>query len=222
MPLPVINACPVGNLPRKSLLLYLCTDRRLLRGRDLCECVEQAIRGGVTLVQLREKDASARSFFELALSVRAVTKRHGIPLVVNDRLDVALAAGADGAHIGQTDLPLGAARKLAGSRLFIGVSVGTVQEALDAERDGADYVGAGAVFPTDTKADAGEAVGLERLRAIVGAVRIPVVGIGGVNAGNARSVVQTGAAGIALVSGIISQDDVEAAARELKELVSGS
>jgi thiamine-phosphate pyrophosphorylase len=199
-----------------DLLLYLCTDRILSLGRPITQAVEEAIEGGVSMVQLREKDASSREFYEIALTVKAITQRHHIPLVINDRLDSALAVGADGLHIGQSDLPLLEARRLGGKDLFIGVSASTVEEALRAERDGADYIGAGAVYPTGSKADAGDAIGLATLQAICGAVKIPVVGIGGLNAGNAAAVMGTGAAGAAVISAILSQPDIREAALALR------
>jgi thiamine-phosphate pyrophosphorylase len=200
----------------KDLLLYLCTDRVLALGRPITQAVEEAIAGGVTMVQLREKNASSREFYEIALEVQAITRRHRVPLIINDRLDIALAVGAEGIHIGQSDLPLGAARRLAGKDLFIGVSASTVEEALEAERNGADYLGVGAVYPTGSKADAGDAIGLERLRAVIAAVSIPVVGIGGVNPENAGAVMRTGAAGIAVISAILSQPGIREAARNLR------
>jgi len=203
---------------RADLALYLCTDRLLARGRPLAAAVAAAIDGGVTMVQIREKEASTGEFYRIALDVQAVTRARGIPLVVNDRLDIALAIGAEGLHIGQSDMPLAAARAVAGGRLFIGVSAATVEEALAAEREGADYLGVGPLFPTGSKADAGEAIGLDRLRAIAAAVRIPLVGIGGINPENVRSVRESGAAGLAVISAILSQDDITAAARRLRGL----
>jgi thiamine-phosphate pyrophosphorylase len=171
------------------------------------------------MVQLREKDASTGEFYRIALDVRAVTRRHHIPLVINDRLDIALAVEAEGLHIGQSDLPLPAARRIAGKGMFIGLSASTVEEALRAQAEGADYLGVGAVYPTGSKADAGEAIGLEGLAEILAAVKIPVVGIGGVNAGNAAEVLKTGAAGIAVISGILSQPGIEEAARNLRTIL---
>jgi thiamine-phosphate diphosphorylase len=205
-------------LKREDLLLYLCTDRVLSLGRPITETVEAAIAGGVTMVQLREKDAPTGEFYAIAREVQAVTRRHHIPLVINDRLDIALAIGAEGLHIGQSDLPLREARRLAGNT-FIGVSVSTVEEALAAEAEGADYLGAGAVYPTGSKADAGEAIGIDGLAEICGAVRIPVVGIGGINAANTAPVMQAGAAGIAVISAIVSQPDIQAAARSLRTIL---
>ena len=206
---------PNTDFLRKALRLYLCTDRVLALGRPLPEALETAIAGGVTMVQLREKDATSREFYDIALTVRELTRRHNIPLVINDRLDIALAVDADGLHIGQSDLPLETVRRIAGQRLFVGVSAGNLQEALQAEAVGADYLGVGAVFPTGSKADAGQAIGPEGLRAICGAVHIPVVGIGGINPSNAAAVMQSGAAGIAVISAILSQQDIRAAAENL-------
>ncbi|MDR2494258.1 MAG: thiamine phosphate synthase [Spirochaetaceae bacterium] len=199
-------------LDPRLLRLYLCAGSALTLGRPLDEAVAAAIAGGVTMVQLREKDASGREFYERALSVRRITEAGGVPLVINDRLDVALGVGAAGLHIGQHDIPVEAARRVAGNRLFIGVSVGTVAEALRAQAGGADYLGAGAVFPTGSKADAGDAIGVAALGAICSAVRIPVVAIGGICPGNAGAVLETGAAGIAVISAILSQSDIKSAA----------
>ncbi|MDR2079276.1 MAG: thiamine phosphate synthase [Treponema sp.] len=203
----------------KDLLLYLCIDRVLALGRPIATAVEEAVAGGVTMVQLREKEASSREFYETALALRALTRRLHVPLVINDRLDIALAVCADGLHIGQSDLPLSAVRQLAGRDMLIGVSASTVEEALDAERNGADYLGVGAVYPTGSKADAGAAIGLERLSEICAVVTIPVVGIGGVNGDNAGAVIKAGAAGIAVISGILSQPDIKEAARELRTII---
>jgi thiamine-phosphate pyrophosphorylase len=200
----------------RDLRLYLCTDQVLSLGRPITEAVEAALAGGVTMVQLREKEVSSREFYEIALKIKAITQKHGIPLVINDRPDIALAVGAEGIHIGQSDLPLPVVRKLAGKALFIGVSAGTVEEALAAQREGADYLGVGAVYPTGSKADAGDAIGLAGLLAVRQAVSIPVVGIGGIGPRNAGEVRKTGAAGIAVISAILSQPDITEAARALR------
>jgi thiamine-phosphate pyrophosphorylase len=206
---------------RPALRLYLCTGRLLSPGQPLREAVAAAVAaavaGGVTMVQLREKEASGREFYETARELRSLTRRLAIPLVINDRLDIALAVGAEGLHIGQSDLPLKTARRLAGRRMFIGVSAASVEEALAAERDGADYLGAGAVYPTASKADTGEAIGIPGLAEICAAVRIPVVGIGGLTEENAGAVLEAGAAGIAVISAILSRPDREDAARRLRE-----
>jgi thiamine-phosphate pyrophosphorylase len=208
-------------MKRHDLLLYLCTDQGYLGSRNFAEIMEEAIAGGVTMLQIREKNACTREFFEMACIARNITKARRIPLVINDRLDVALAVEADGLHIGQSDLPLQAARKIAGGKLFIGVSAGTVEDALAAEKDGADYLGAGAVFPTGSKDDAGSAIGLEGLSRICAAVKIPVVGIGGIGLANAADVMKSGAAGIAVISAILAQKDIKAASETLKAQIGG-
>ncbi|MDR1932212.1 MAG: thiamine phosphate synthase [Spirochaetales bacterium] len=204
---------------KADLLLYLCTDRLLSKGRPVIEAVEAAIAGGVTMVQIREKEAETREFFTIALEIQAVTRRHKIPLVVNDRADIALAIGAEGLHLGQTDMPVDAARRLVGSRMFIGVSAGTVAEAVAAEKAGADYLGVGAVYPTGSKADAGAAIGLGRVREIRAAVGLPFVAIGGIGAENAADVMAAGADGVAVISAILSQPDIRAAAEKLRKAI---
>jgi thiamine-phosphate pyrophosphorylase len=203
---------------REALSLYLCTDRILARGRPIEDAVEQAISGGVTMVQIREKDASTRDFYDIALKIQKATRRANIPLVVNDRLDIALAIGADGLHIGQSDMPLAVVRHLAGNRMFIGVSAGTAEEAREAETGGADYIGAGAIFTTGSKTDA-LAIGLEGLAQIRAAVKIPIVAIGGINAENTRQALNAGADGIAVISAILSVPDIPQAARQLRSLI---
>jgi thiamine-phosphate pyrophosphorylase len=171
------------------------------------------------MIQIREKDISTREFYETALAVKKITQARNVPLVINDRLDIALAVGADGLHIGQSDMPLEAVKKITGDRIFVGVSVGTVEEAVEAQKRGADYLGAGAVFPTGSKADAGDAIGLEKFAEICASVDIPVVGIGGISVENAKEVMKSGAAGIAVISAILSQKDIKAAAERLKAQV---
>jgi thiamine-phosphate pyrophosphorylase len=199
-----------------DLLLYLCTDRLLALGRPLVQALEDAIAGGVTMVQLREKEASSREFYDMAREIQAVTRRYRVPLVINDRLDIALAVGAEGLHIGQSDLPLKEARRLAGKDMFIGISASTVEEAREAERSGADYLGIGAVYPTGSKTDAGDAIGLAVFAEVCASVKIPAVGIGGLNASNAVAVMKAGAAGVAVISAILSQPDIREAARALR------
>ncbi|HOI75425.1 MAG TPA: thiamine phosphate synthase [Syntrophales bacterium] len=193
--------------------LYLVTDRRWLMGRDLVACIEEAILGGVTVVQLREKDADSRSFFELAGRMKALTDRYGIPLMINDRLDIAQAVGAAGVHLGLDDLPVPTVRKILGPDRIVGASAATVEEALCFEKEGADYLGVGAVFETATKLG-NESVSFDDLRNIKRAVNIPVVAIGGIKAENAGAVMETGVDGVAVVSSILAVPDVrEAAAR---------
>jgi thiamine-phosphate pyrophosphorylase len=183
-------------------------------GRSLTEAVEQAVSGGVTMVQLREKTACGRDFYNLAIEMRKLTKRLRVPLIINDRTDIALAAGADGVHLGQSDLPVEAARRIM-EHGIIGVSAGNAEQAVLAWRGGADYIGAGAVFPTPSKDDAGEAIGLDTLRDICASVKVPVIAIGGVHAGNAADVMRCGASGIAVISAILANADPREAARKI-------
>ena len=201
--------------------LYLVTDRRWLGERTLWDGVEEAIRGGATLVQLREKEISSKEYLELAQRVKEVTDRHDIPLIINDRIDIALAIDADGVHLGPEDLPVPIARKLLGDDKIIGSSAASVDEALLFQAQGADYLGVGAVFPTATKRGT-EKVGLEDLRGIKSAVHIPVVAIGGINAENAKPVMETGVDGVAVVSAIMNQTDIREAARQLLSLLRGA
>ena len=196
--------------------LYLCTDRGLMTSATIEESVEAAVRGGATVVQLREKDCSSREFYELGLRVREITARYGVPLFVNDRADIALAVGADGVHVGQSDLPCRAVRAIAPGML-VGVSASSLAEAVQAERDGADYLGVGAMFATGTKTDAA-IVSMEELEAIRRAVSIPIVVIGGINRNTIPAFRGKGIDGAAVVSAIVAQPDPEAAARELLQL----
>lgn len=194
--------------------LYLVTDRELLGSKDLVTTVEQAIQGGVTVVQVREKNLSSREFLEVALAVKTVTDKYKVPLIINDRADIAMAVDAAGLHIGQDDLPLEAARKLLGSNKIIGVSTATLEEALLAQSQGADYLGVGAIFPTNTKDDA-DSVSLAQLQAIKAALHIPVVAIGGISGSNLEAVIRTGVDGAAVVSAIIAANDPYEAACKL-------
>jgi len=197
--------------------LYLVTDRKMLRERDLGQSIELAIQGGVTLVQLREKSVSTREFLELAIKVKEITARYQIPLIINDRLDIALAVDADGLHVGQNDLPMLKARELFPDKI-IGVSASTLAEALLAQQQGADYLGVGAVFSTSTKTDATE-VSLEQLELIKKSVTIPVVAIGGINEMNLKQVLAAGVDGVSVVSAILAKEDILLAAKQLRELI---
>ncbi|MBP0725676.1 thiamine phosphate synthase [Bacillus sp. RG28] len=194
--------------------LYLVTDRNVLGNRDLIQSVEEAIQGGATVVQLREKNCSSLDFYNLAIKLKKVTSKYGVPLIINDRLDIALAVKADGLHIGQEDLPLTVVKTIVGDDMIIGVSANTLEEALLAEKQGADYVGIGAVYPTDTKLDA-DYLTLDDLRSIRKAISIPIVGIGGINEKNAVEVMGTNIEGVAIVSAILGKQDVKQAAQEL-------
>ncbi len=199
--------------------LYLVTDSGLSRGRLQVQVVEAALRGGVTVVQYREKSASTRRMVEEARELRVLCKAAGVPFIVNDRIDVALAVDADGVHVGQEDMPAALARRLIGKGRILGVSAVSAEEARRAEADGADYIGASPIFSTPTKPDAPPPMGVEGLRQLARSVGIPVVAIGGMNAGNAARIMEAGAAGVAVVSAIVAADDVEAAAREIRAAV---
>ncbi len=199
--------------------LYLVTDRPLSRWRSTREIVEAAVAGGVSCVQLREKQCGTREFIEQARSIRSLLREKNIPLIINDRVDVALAAGADGVHLGQQDMPIDLARKISSGSLLIGISAESIDDAVRAEQEGADYIGISPVFSTPTKTDTGPALGLTGVRAIRELVKIPLVGIGGINYHNAISVIAAGADGIAVVSAIVSAADPAAAAQQLRDMV---
>lgn len=200
---------------RERLALYVITDRGLARGRDEVEIARAALRGGATALQLRGKDRDARPLCELGRALLLESRAAGALLFVNDRLDVAQAIGADGVHLGQEDLPCAEARRIAGPGLLIGVSAESPTLAQAAERDGADYLGTGAVYATSSKADAGAPIGVAGLAAVVAATRLPVVAIGGIGIANAAPCIAAGACGVAVISAVVGADDPEAAAREL-------
>jgi thiamine-phosphate pyrophosphorylase len=195
--------------------LYLVTDRDLAKGRAIVDVVRAAVAGGVTVVQLREKTAPTRFFIEQAEAVRGFLKNTDVAMIINDRVDVALAVGADGVHLGQTDMPLAMARAILGPDRIIGISVESVDDALQAAANGADYLGVSPVFATPTKTDTAVPLGLDGLARIRQAVDLPLVGIGGISAANAANVIQAGADGLAVVSAIVGAEDPEAAARNL-------
>ena len=202
--------------------LYLVTDRSLSRGRATVEIVRAAVAGGVTCVQLREKSCGTREFIEEARALVAVLRDRGVPLIVNDRVDVALAAGAAGVHLGQRDMALADARRLGPPGWIIGISAESVEDAIRAEKEGADYIGVSPVFATPTKTDHAQPLGLEGLRAIRAAVKIPLVAIGGIHTGNARDVIRAGADGLAVVSAIASADSPQAAAAALRREIAAA
>jgi len=206
-------------LDKSSMLLYAVTDRTWLKGRTLADVVEEAIKAGVTFLQLREKNLEYDAFLQLAKEIKCVTDKYKIPYVINDNVQVAMAAGADGVHVGQGDMSPKDVRKIIGPDKILGVSAQTVEQAVLAEESGADYIGVGSVFPTSTKLDA-EAVSLETLKEICKAVSIPVVAIGGINKDNAIKLAGSGIDGIAVVSAIFAQENITAAARELREVSS--
>ena len=199
--------------------LYLVTDRSLSKGRSTAEIVAAAVAGGVSCIQLREKSCGTREFLDEALALQPLLKSRNIPLIINDRLDIALAIEADGVHLGQSDMPIGMARKIAGTSLIIGISAESVEDALRAEQQGADYIGISPVFSTPTKTDTALPLGLEGVRQIRALVDIPLVGIGGIHSDNAESVITAGADGIAVVSAIVSAADPAGASKKLKTII---
>lgn len=206
------------NCDKKDLLLYAVTDRHWLNGRSLRQVVEESLDGGVTMVQLREKQLEEGTFLEEAKELQALCRQRRIPFLVNDNVDIALAMNADGVHVGQSDMEALDVRKKLGPDKIIGVSAQTVEQALLAQAHGADYLGVGAVFPTGSKDDAVE-VPFETLNAICQAVRIPVVAIGGISKANVEQLRGSGICGVAVISAIYGAGDIEGAARELKEAV---
>lgn len=201
-----------------SLKLYAVTDRSLLRGETLYQQVEKALKGGATFIQLREKDASDEDFLKIALEIKELTDRYNVPFVINDNVDIAVKCNADGVHVGQSDMEAGCVRQLLGSDKIIGVSVHNVNEAIQAEQAGADYLGVGAVFQTSTKSDA-EHVSYEMLHEICRSVSIPVVAIGGIVKDNVHMLKGSGINGVAVVSAIFGAEDIEASTHELAEKV---
>jgi len=195
--------------------LYLVTDRRFAVDRNFNDIIIEAIAGGVTVVQLREKNIETREFYNKAIELKAILKEYNIPLIINDRVDIAYASDADGVHLGQSDLPIKYAREILGKNKIIGLSVNTVKQAIEAEKSGADYIAISPVFPTPTKVDIDPPVGLEGIPIIRESVNIPIVGIGGINKNNAKKVIEAGCDGVAVVSAIMGAKDPKLAASEL-------
>ena len=199
------------------MLVYAVTDRAWLNGKTLEEQVEKAIQGGATLIQLREKQLHYDDFLEQAIKIKKITAQYHIPFIINDNVEIALAVDADGVHVGQKDMQANMVRKKLGENKIIGVSVQTLEQALSAEKNGADYLGVGAVFSTSTKQDASE-VSFETLQNICKAVSIPVVAIGGINIKNIDKLKNSGIDGVAVVSAIFAQKDITKATQELVSL----
>lgn len=197
--------------------LCLITDRRLAKGRPLLEVAREAIKGGADAIQLRDKEATSKELLEEALGLRDLTRENGILLIVNDRPDIALAADADGVHLGQEDLPASAARKLIGPEKILGVSASALPLALKAQEDGADYVGIGSIYPTITKKLTAPPAGPELIMAFRGRLAIPFVPLGGISARNVREVIAAGARSIAVCSALVSAPDIAEATRQLKD-----
>ncbi|MBB6698699.1 thiamine phosphate synthase [Clostridium algidicarnis] len=198
--------------------LYLVTDRDLLKNTDLYTAVEEAIKGGVTLVQLREKDLTTLEFYNTALNIKKVTDKYNIPLIINDRIDIALAVNASGVHIGQKDIPCTIARKILGNDKILGVSATTLSQAIKAEKEGADYIGVGAIFHTSTKQDA-KPVSIDILKEIKETLSIPVVAIGGITIKNIHQLDSSNIDGIAVISDILGKEDIRLASENLNSLI---
>ena len=204
--------------PEMDYSLYVCTDRDIMTTDTLEEAVELAIKGGATIIQLREKDCTSREFYELALSIKDITDAYEVPLIINDRLDIALAVHADGVHLGQSDIPVQVARNVMGPNCIVGATANTLEKAKEAWQSGADYLGVGDVFGSATKNDT-KPVELKELKKICDTVKIPVVAIGGISKKNIHLLKDPGVAGVAVISAVLGQTDITAAA---EELISGS
>lgn len=200
-----------------DLSLYLVTDKRNKTDDEFLKIIEEAIKGGTTVVQIREKEGETLDFYNLALKVKEITSKYNVPLIVNDRIDVALAIKSEGVHIGQTDMPADVARSLIGDEMILGVSASTFKEARKAEKDGADYIGTGAVFPTATKDDA-PSITKDDLKEVTGSINIPTVAIGGITLENASELAGTGIAGISVVSAIMNSEDPKTASENLLKI----
>jgi len=210
---------PLGSQVR----LCVITDRRLARGRSHAEVARQALAGGATMIQLRDKEAGSRELHETAVLLRRITREHGALLIVNDRADIALASEADGVHVGQDDLPVAAARRLLGPRAVVGASARNPYEALAAERAGADYLGVGPIHEArGSKPDTLPPQGVELLRRIAARVRLPLLAIGGIGASNAAEIIDAGASGVAVISAVVAAEDIAAATAELLAVVDGA
>jgi thiamine-phosphate pyrophosphorylase len=208
----------MARLNPDALRLYLVTDQALMRGRPLADLVTAAVQGGVSCVQLREKHLGTREFLAQALILKALLAPQGIPLVINDRIDIALACGADGVHLGQNDLPADEARKLLPPEVFIGWSVESMDDVQQSAALPVDYLGVSPIFSTPTKTDTKDPWGLEGLAVVRAATPLPLVAIGGIHAGNARDVLRAGADGLAVVSALCAADDPRTAAATLRSL----
>lgn len=191
-----------------SLKLYLVTDSDILKDRNFYECIEEALKGGVTMLQLREKEASGKEFLEKAIKLRELTKKYNVKFIINDRVDIAMLCDADGVHVGQSDIPANEVRKLIGKDKIVGVSARTVEEALTAKENGADYLGVGAMFTTRTKLDA-KSVSIEKLKEIKELIKLPVVAIGGLSLSNIDKLKECNVDGYAVVSAILGAENIK-------------
>ena len=208
-------------MDKNNLLLYAITDRDcLLNGISIYEAVEAALKGGATMLQLREKNIDYDEFLSTAVKIKAICKKHNVPLIINDNIDICIEADADGVHLGQGDTPVKEARKILGAKKIIGVTAKTIEQVKSATLDGADYIGSGAVFGTQTKSDA-KAMSLETLKELTTASSLPVVAIGGIDEYNIEKLKNCGISGVAVVSGIFKQNDIEKAVKRLWGKVKG-
>ena len=197
--------------------VYLVADRNVLKGKKLTDAIEESIKGGAGIIQLREKNVSSREFLSIAEEVKQITDKYNIPLIINDRIDIALAVNASGVHLGQEDISCKKAREILGKDMIIGVSAHNLREALKAEEDGADYIGCGAVFNTTTKSDTTN-IKISDLKKIKESINIKMVAIGGINEKNISNLKGTGIDGVAVVSAILSKDNIRKATEELLNL----
>jgi len=204
---------------REKLLLYVISSSESLRGSTHEAVVEKALSGGATAIQLRDKHLTTRELIKVGDNIRKLTRQYDALFLVNDRLDIALAVEADGVHLGQEDMPLWSCRELVGPDFIIGISARTVEQAREAEKGGADYLGSGPVYATSTKEDSGPVLGLQGLAEICHAVSLPVLGIGGIEAPQSGKVLQAGAAGVAVVSAVVSAEDPAEASREFRKVM---
>jgi thiamine-phosphate diphosphorylase len=208
----------MSDILRTQLALHVLTDREWSRGRDTLTVASAALDGGATVIQLRDKKATTRTLVEEGLALRVLTRERGALLIVNDRIDVALAIEADGTHVGQDDdMPVALARKLLGPDRILGVSAGSLQEARVAVAGGADYLGVGPIYATNTKADAGEPIGLPLLTELANRYSTPLIAIGGIKTNNAAVALRAGATGIAVITAVVGAEDIVAATRQLRE-----
>lgn len=204
--------------PSIDYTLYLVTDRELMSTKNLETAVEQAILGGCTVIQLREKNCTSREFFQIGRTIKRITEKYGVPLIINDRMDIALAVNAEGIHIGQNDIPVDVARKCIGDNKILGVSVSNLEEAMKAQKDGADYLGVGAMFSTHTKTDA-KLTSFDELAKIRKNISLPIVVIGGINKTTIPKFKGQTVNGFAVASAIISQSNIKKATIELKNMI---
>lgn len=207
---------------REDLSLYLVTDKELANGKALEDIVEEAVKGGISMVQIRDKNSSTREFYNQACAIKKILEPYKIPLIINDRLDIALAVDADGLHIGQSDLPFDVARKILGPKKIIGLSVENIEQAKQANQLDIDYIGLSPVFSTQTKNDIAKPLELDGVEGIMSFSKHPAVAIGGINSANTADIIKAGADGIAVVSAIVCAEDPRNAAKELKEIVNKS